>query len=105
MEKRIINQDRFELFDSNFNELELETIIMDTSLKKQELDLHTKILTIISALISAGNFEELEIQLILAKKNGVPVEKVSEVITQVGFYCSWPSALKAFSLTKKVYKS
>lgn len=58
----------------------------------------------ISALISAGNFEQLPAHLNIGKTNGITKDEISEMITHLSFYVGWPKAWSAFNLAKEVFK-
>lgn len=57
----------------------------------------------LSALISGGNFAQVEPHLKMAKENGVTKDEISALITHLAFYVGWPKAWSAFNLAKEIY--
>lgn len=57
----------------------------------------------ISALMSAGNFEQLKHHFVLGKQNGITLEEAVEIVTQLAFYTGWPKAWSALMQVREVY--
>lgn len=62
------------------------------------------IITVVS-LISKGILDNsLKYHLTNAKKNGVSLEEITEIVTHIAFYIGWPNAWAAFNMIKDIYK-
>ena len=72
--------------------------------REDKLSLRDRSLITISALFSAGQYEQLKAHLVLGKEHGLTKEEVVEVITQFAFYCGWPKAWSVFPIIREVYK-
>lgn len=57
----------------------------------------------VTALISSGNFEQLDHHLLKAKENGLSKDEVVEMVTQLAFYVGWPKAWSAFGRAKDIF--
>lgn len=57
-------------------------------------------LVTISALISQGNIEQLPVHVRKGIGNGLKLEEIGEVITQLAFYAGWPRAFSAATAIK-----
>jgi 4-carboxymuconolactone decarboxylase len=56
----------------------------------------------LTALIAHGHWEELEMHVAAARRNGLTVEEIGEVILQCSVYCGVPAANHAFVVAKRV---
>lgn len=72
--------------------------------REDKLSARDRSLATISALFSAGQFEQLKHHIALGKKNGITKEEIVEVITQLAFYCGWPKAWSTFPIVDEIYK-
>ncbi|WP_287876986.1 carboxymuconolactone decarboxylase family protein [Aquitalea sp.] len=59
-------------------------------------------LVTVSALIALNRPDQLRSHLVLALKNGVTAEELSETITHMAFYAGWPSAVSAITAAREV---
>lgn len=71
--------------------------------RKKELSSRDRSIITVSALIVAGNFEQLGVHLKKAKNNGVTKDEIVEIITQLAFYVGWPKAWSAFNQAKEIF--
>ncbi|MEY8462716.1 carboxymuconolactone decarboxylase family protein [Streptococcus merionis] len=71
--------------------------------REEELSPRDRSLITISALMSAGNFEQLPAHLKLGQENGLTQAEIVEVITHLAFYCGWPKAWSAFGLVQEIF--
>lgn len=62
------------------------------------LDRRTRSLVTITALIARGHHEELAMHVRAARRNGVAVDEIKEVILQSAIYCGVPDANTAFRI-------
>ena len=90
-------------FAPKFAELNDDILFGEVWSREEELAPHQRSLITISALISAGNFEQLPAHLRIGKQNGITKEEISEVITHLSIYVSWPKAWSAFNIAKEIY--
>ena len=72
--------------------------------REDKLSARDRSLATISALFSAGQFEQLKHHIALGKKNGITKEEIVEVITQLAFYCGGPKAWSTFPIVDEIYK-
>lgn len=56
----------------------------------------------LTAMIAGGYWEELEMHVHAALRNGMTPEEIKEVFLQCAIYCSVPAANVAFKIGKKV---
>ncbi len=56
----------------------------------------------LTALIAGGHWEELAMHVAAARRNGLTVEEIGEVILQSAVYCGVPAANHAFAIAKDV---
>lgn len=56
----------------------------------------------LTALIANGHWEELEMHVAAARRNGLTVEEIGEVILQSAVYCGVPAANHAFVVARRV---
>lgn len=66
------------------------------------LDRRTRSVAVLSVLIALGNHEEFVMHVAAARRNGLSVEEIKEVILQAGLYCGVPAANLAFKLAEGV---
>jgi 4-carboxymuconolactone decarboxylase len=59
----------------------------------------------LTALIAHGHWEELEMHVAAARRNGLTVEEIGEVILQSAVYCGVPAANHAFALARRVIEA
>ncbi len=55
----------------------------------------------LTALIAHGHWEELEMHVAAARRNGLTVEEIGEVILQCAVYCGVPAANHAFVVARR----
>ncbi len=103
MKKQTAGRDNLGEFAPKFAELNDDVLFGQVWSREKELSPHQRSLITISALISAGNFEQLVPHLIIGKKNGITKAEIAEVITHLSFYVGWPKAWSAFSRAQEVY--
>ena len=66
------------------------------------LDRRTRSLATIVALVATGRDHELELHVRAARRNGVTVEELKEVLLLCAVYCGVPSANGAFAIAQRV---
>lgn len=66
------------------------------------LDRRSRSMITLTALIARGHHEELAMHLRAARRNGLSVEEIKEVLMQSAIYCGVPDANTAFRIASKV---
>jgi 4-carboxymuconolactone decarboxylase len=66
------------------------------------LDRRTRSAITLTALIAAGRFDELEMHVRAALRNGLSEDEIKEVLLQSAIYCGVPAANSAFAVAQKV---
>jgi 4-carboxymuconolactone decarboxylase len=66
------------------------------------LDRRTRSCITITALIALGRFDELEIHIRAAQRNGVANEEIKELLLHCAVYCGVPAANRAFAVFQRV---
>jgi 4-carboxymuconolactone decarboxylase len=66
------------------------------------LDRRTRSCIALAALVALGRFDELELHIRAAQRNGVANEEIKEVLLQCAVYCGVPAANSAFAVFQRV---
>jgi 4-carboxymuconolactone decarboxylase len=66
------------------------------------LDRRTRSCITLTALVALGRFEELELHIRGARRNGLTDEEISEVLLHSAVYCGVPAANSAFAVFRRV---
>ena len=66
------------------------------------LDRRSRSMVTLTALVARGHHEELALHLRAARRNGLTVAEISEVLLQCAVYCGVPDANTAFRIARKV---
>ena len=66
------------------------------------LDRRTRSCITLTALVALGRFEELEMHVRAAVRNGLAPEEIGEVFLQSAVYCAVPAANSAFAVARRV---
>jgi 4-carboxymuconolactone decarboxylase len=66
------------------------------------LDRRTRSCTTMTALVALGRFDELELHIRGAQRNGLSNEEIKEVLLQTAIYCGVPAANSAFHVFQRV---
>ncbi len=103
MKKQTAGRDKLGDFAPKFAELNDDVLFGQVWSREQELSPRDRSMITVAALISGGIFEQLPNHLKLARENGVTKTEVTEIITQLAFYCGWPKAWSAFNLAKDIF--
>ena len=104
MIKQTAGRDSLGDFAPKFAELNDDILFGEVWSREKELDLKTRSIITVVALMSKGILDSsLKYHIINAKKNGVTKEEFVEIITHVAFYAGWPNAWAVFNMAKEVY--
>ena len=66
------------------------------------LDRRSRSMITLTALIARGHHEELAMHLRAARRNGLTVDEIKEVLLQSAIYCGVPDANTAFRIAQRV---
>jgi 4-carboxymuconolactone decarboxylase len=66
------------------------------------LDRKTRSCITMTALVALGRFDELELHIRAAQRNGLTPEEIKEVLLQTAVYCGVPAANSAFHVFERV---
>jgi 4-carboxymuconolactone decarboxylase len=69
------------------------------------LDRRVRSCITLTALVAQGRFDELELHLGAARRNGLTDAEISEVLLQTAVYCGVPAANSAFRVFRRVLDS
>lgn len=106
MVKQTAGRDSLGDFASKFAELNDDILFGEVWSREKELDLKTRSVITVVALMSKGILDSsLKYHIMNAKKNGVTKEEFAEIITHVAFYAGWPNAWAVFNMAKEVYNN
>lgn len=72
--------------------------------RDDKLSLKERSMITISALMAQGLFPQVKSHIILGKKHGITKEEIVEIVTQLGFYCSWAASWNVFPMIEEIYK-
>ena len=103
MKKQTAGRENLGEFAPKFAVLNDDVLFGEIWSREEELSAHERSVITISALISAGNFEQLSVHLNIGKNNGITKDEISEIITHLSFYVGWPKAWSAFNIAKEIY--
>ena len=104
MIKQTAGRDSLGDFAPKFAELNDDVLFGEVWSREKELDLKTRSIITVVALMSKGILDSsLKYHIINAKKNGVTKEEFAEIITHVAFYAGWPNAWAVFNMAKEIY--
>ena len=78
---------------------------MGRDLDAAGLDRRTRSCITLTALVALGRFEELELHLRAARRNGLSDDEIKEVLLQTAIYCGVPAANTAFAVAQRVLES
>jgi 4-carboxymuconolactone decarboxylase len=66
------------------------------------LDRRTRSFVTLTALVALGRFDELELHVHAALRNGLSLDEIKEVLLQTAVYCGVPAANSAFAVFQRV---
>jgi 4-carboxymuconolactone decarboxylase len=66
------------------------------------LDRKTRSCITLTALVALGHFNELEMHVRAARRNGLTDDELKEVLLQTAVYCGVPAANHAFAVAQRV---
>jgi 4-carboxymuconolactone decarboxylase/3-oxoadipate enol-lactonase/4-carboxymuconolactone decarboxylase len=66
------------------------------------LDRRTRSAVTLTALVAQGRLDELAMHVRAARRNGLTVDEIKEVLLQCAIYCGVPAANSAFAVAQRV---
>ena len=66
------------------------------------LDRRSRSMITLTALVARGHYEELAMHVRAARRNGLSVDEIKEVLLQAAVYCGVPDANTAFRIAQAV---
>ncbi len=66
------------------------------------LDRRTRSCITLTALVALGRHEELALHVRAARRNGLAVDEIKEVLLHLAIYCGVPAAKAAFAIAERV---
>lgn len=66
------------------------------------LDRRSRSVAVLTAMIALGHHDEFKMHVAAARRNGLSVDEIKEVILQAAIYCGVPAANTAFKLASEV---
>lgn len=82
-----------------------DDVLFGENWNNQDIDLKTRCIITVVALVSSGVTDSsLKFHILNAKKNGVSQKEMAAILTHTAFYAGWPKAWAAFYLAKEVYE-
>lgn len=84
--------------------MKIDDILFGENWNNQDIDLKTRCIITVVALISRGVTDSsLKYHLTNAKNHGVTQKEMAAIITHISFYSGWPLSWAAFNMAKEVY--
>ena len=69
---------------------------------REGLDRKTRSCITLTALVALGRFDELGMHIRAARRNGLTLDEIKEVLLQTAVYCGVPAANSAFAVFQEV---
>jgi 4-carboxymuconolactone decarboxylase len=87
-----------------FAELNDDVLFGEVWSRESQLSLRDRSMITVTALMTKGIFDSsFKAHVTNAKKNGITLSEMVEVITHLAFYAGWPNAWAAFPIVREVY--
>lgn len=88
-------------FDEDFQDL-ISRYAWGEIWTRPTLDRKTRSAVTMTALVAHGHYDELELHVRAALRNGLTPEEIKEVLLQTAIYCGVPAANSAFAVASRV---
>jgi 3-oxoadipate enol-lactonase/4-carboxymuconolactone decarboxylase len=88
-------------FTADFQEL-ITRYAWGTVWNRPGLDRRSRSMVTLTALVARGHHEEIAMHVRAARRNGLTVEEIKEVLLQTAIYCGVPDANTAFRIASAV---
>lgn len=104
MEKQTAGRDKLGNFAPKFAELNDDILFGQIWSREDKLSLRDRSVVTICVFMGKGLIDNsLKYHIINAKKNGITLSEMSEIVTHAAFYAGWPNAWAVFNIVKEVY--
>ena len=104
MEKQTAGRDTLGDFAPKFAQLNDDVLFGEVWSREEELSARDRSIITVTALMAKGILDSsLGFHIANAKKHGVTVGEMAELLTHAAFYAGWPNAWAAFRMAKEVY--
>lgn len=105
MKKQTAGREQLGSFAPKFAELNDDILFGEVWSREDRLSLRDRSLVTICIFMGKGLIDSsLKYHLINAKKNGITLLEMVEIVTHAAFYAGWPNAWAVFNLIKEVYE-
>ena len=104
MVKQTAGRDGLGNFAPKFAELNDDVLFGEVWSREDKLSLRDRSLVTVCIFMGKGLVDSsLKYHLINAKKNGITLSEMTEIVTHAAFYAGWPNAWAVFNMLKEVY--
>ena len=104
MFKQTAGREQLGNFAEEFAKLNDDVLFGEIWSREDKLSLRDRSLVTICVFMGKGLVDSsLKYHIQNAKKNGITLSEMAEIITHAAFYSGWPNAWAAFNLVKEVY--
>ena len=104
MVKQTAGHEQLGNFAEKFAELNDDVLFGQVWSREDKLSLRDRSLVTICIFMGKGLIDSsLKYHIINAKKNGITLSEITEIVTHAAFYAGWPNAWAVFNIVKEVY--
>ena len=104
MGKQTAGRDQLGNFAEEFARLNDDVLFGEVWSREDKLSLRDRSLVTICIFMGKGLVDSsLKYHIMNAKKNGITLSEMVEIVTHAAFYAGWPNAWAVFNLVKEVY--
>jgi len=104
MVKQTAGHEQLGNFAEKFAELNDDILFGEVWSREDKLSLRDRSLVTICVFMGKGLVDtSLKYHILNAKKNGITLSEMAEIVTHAAFYSGWPNAWAVFNLVKEVY--
>lgn len=102
--KQTAGRDALNDFAPEFAHLNDDILFGEVWSREDKLSLRDRCIVTVTTLMASGMLDSsFKYHLENAKKNGVTMEEMAEILTHAAFYAGWPKAWAAMRMAKEVY--
>ena len=104
MVKQTAGREQLGNFAEEFAKLNDDVLFGEVWSREDKLSLRDRSLVTICVFMGKGLVDSsLKYHIMNAKKNGITLSEMAEIVTHAAFYAGWPNAWAVFNLVKEVY--
>ncbi|MBQ9279440.1 MAG: carboxymuconolactone decarboxylase family protein [Clostridia bacterium] len=105
MVKQTAGHDQLGNFAEKFAQLNDDVLFGEVWSREDKLSLRDRSLVTICVFMGKGLVDSsLKYHIMNAKKNGITLSEMTEIVTHAAFYAGWPNAWAVFHIVKEVYQ-